>query len=128
MDQVQVERRRKRRLSLQAPVQLGRVPARVSTDRPLREEYVTKDLGLGGVYFETAGDSAFAVDEIVTISVAIPETHIRQFPFSRLAGPGRVVRVTPLAGADVAAASKGRGVALAFSSDLTALSALPLRP
>jgi hypothetical protein len=83
---------------------------------------VTKDLGLAGVYFETDAETGFAVDEVVMTSVAVPELQRRAFPFTRLAGRGRIVRVQELPGGE-----KRIGIALEFGDDVTALTALPTR-
>ena len=77
---------------------------------------------MAGVYFET-DDGEFEVNEVVMTSVSIPETQRRGFPFTRLAGQGRVVRVSELAGDG----RKKYGIALEFGNDLTALTSIPSR-
>ena len=121
MDRSHVERRRGRRVPLQAPMVIRRVSDKPST--PVEE--VTKDISLAGVYFETEQDT-YTVNDSMMTSVAVPPSQTGAFPFKRLAGRSRVVRVQPL---DVAIPStrKCYGVALEFADDLTALTALPPR-
>ena len=122
MSQGSVERRRGRRLNLQAPLLIRRI----GTHEPGSfKEQTTDNLGLAGVYFET-DDSDFQVNEVVMTSVSIPESERRGFPFTRLAGQGRVVRVTKLDGASEGDRTK-YGIALEFGNDLTALTSIPSR-
>ena len=122
MQQGSVERRRGRRIDLQAPLLIRRI----GTQEPgLFKEQRTENLGLAGVYFET-DDGDFQVNEAVMTSVSIPESQRRGFPFTRLAGQGRVVRVKALAGAS-GDGQKKYGVALEFGNDLTALTSIPSR-
>ena len=117
-----VERRRGRRVGVQAPLTLRRdddprfQPARSHT---------TKDLSLTGVYFEAADRPDLAVNEMVIASVVVPETERRHFPFTRLSGKGRVVRVQALDEHDPD--RKRYGIALEFGSDVTALTPIPSR-
>ena len=118
------ERRRGRRINLEAPLLMWHVEAK--SPRPITE-LSTKNVSLAGVYFETDGDgSSYAVNQVVMTSVAIPESQRRDFPFTRLAGTSRVVRVTELPQAD-ADDKKRFGVALEFSDDLITLTATPPR-
>ena len=92
--------------------------------RPSQEE-VTQNISLAGVYFET-DDSNYTLNDVVMTSVAIPESQTRHFPFTRLAGRSRVVRVSELP----PSGSGGRkrvGIALEFGDDVTALTAIPTR-
>ena len=123
MQQGSVERRRGRRIDLQAPLLIRR---RIGTREPGPfTEQTTDNLGLAGVYFET-DDGDFEVNEVVMTSVSIPESQRRGFPFTRLAGQGRVVRVQALTGAS-GDGQKKYGVALEFGNDLTALTSIPSR-
>ena len=116
-----IDRRRHRRIDLTIPIL-----ARRNSDGQMAsfKEGAAKNLSLAGVYFTTAGWKELTKDEIMTISVSIPPEKVRSFPFSRLAGRGRVVRIEELA----RVASDGPtlyGVALEFGQDLTVLTAAP---
>lgn len=110
------ERRRGRRVPIQATVAVRR------PNEPVQREHATQNISLAGVYFET--DHPIPLNDLVMTSVAIPESERRAFPFTRLAGRSRVVRVTELPPQD------GRtryGIALEFGNDLVALTASPPR-
>lgn len=117
-----VERRRERRVALEAPLLIRRL----GTSQPeALQERVTKNIGLAGVYFEVEAD-AYAINDPVMISVSVPEPQRRDFPFTRVAGHGRVVRVKEVAG-DGSRPGTRFGVALEFGEDVTALMATPSR-
>ena len=122
MQQGSVDRRRGRRIHLQAPLLIRRT----GTDKlePFKEQQ-TENLGLAGAYFET-DEGGFQVNEVVMTSVSIPESQRRDFPFTRLAGQGRVVRVDTLGGAS-GEGRKKYGIALEFGNDLAALTSIPSR-
>jgi len=88
-------------------------------------EQMTKNISLAGICFETS-EGRYAVNDLLTASVSIPEPQRRNFPFTRLAGRTRVVRVDPLPQQD-AGVPRRCGVALEFGDDLIALTATPLR-
>ena len=116
-----IDRRRHRRIDLTVPIL-----ARRNTDGNAAtfKQGVAKNLSLAGVYFTTAGWKELEADEVMTVSVSVPPEKVRNFPFSRLAGRGRVVRVDELA----KVASEGPtlyGIALEFGEDLTVLTAAP---
>ena len=117
-----VERRREVRAFLHAPVRVqytGADGVRCITDE------VSEDISLSGIAFATSAMGVYEVHGRVVVSVAIPAGDRGTFPFTRLAGVGRVVRVQPLA--QVGAAPPRAGVALEFGNDVTALAALPLQ-
>ena len=116
------EKRRAKRVELRAPLFIRRV------DAPAHEtdERVTGDISLAGIYFETPDGSRYQANDTVMTSVSIPESERRSFPFTRLAGRCRVVRVHELTPQDPSG-SKRFGVALEYGSDLTALTATPSR-
>lgn len=121
MQQGSVERRRGRRAHVRAPVTIRRVGAR---DPASAREEVSANISLAGVYFETEHGDQYAVNDVVTAAVVVPGQDTRQFPFRRLSGRTRVVRVHELS----PEASGGRrrfGVALEFGDDVTALTAIP---
>jgi hypothetical protein len=115
MKQGTAERRRGRRVTLDAPLLLR-------SDGQSSSQHHTSNLSLVGAYFETAAPGPLAPNAQVTASVSIPEPERRTFPFTRLAGRGRVVRIDELPPQD---GSPRYGVALEFSNDLTALTAVP---
>lgn len=118
-----VEWRRRRRVKLEAPLLVRRLGAGGPESF---QQQTTKDVSLAGVYFEVEGEPPFAVHEVMISSVSIPESHRRDFPFTRLAGRSRVVRVTALLQQEPEG-SKRFGVALEFDDDVTALMSLPAR-
>ncbi|MBI3996704.1 MAG: hypothetical protein HY352_03505 [Candidatus Omnitrophica bacterium] len=109
---------------MQAPVVIRRASS--SGPTPVVNEEIATNISLAGVYFETADGQAYQLNDAVITSVSIPESHTREFPFTRLAGRSRVVRVKELPQAESTAA-KRFGVALEFGSDVTALTARPSR-
>ena len=116
-----VERRRGRRVGVQASLTLRR-------DAPGSQpagSHTTKNLSLTGVYFEAADRPALSVNEMVTAGVEVPEAERRRFPFTRLSGKGRVVRIQPLEEHDPVRTRYG--IALEFGDDVTALTPLPSR-
>ena len=119
-----VDRRRERRISLEAPLLVRRMTDGVV--EPFVEK-VTGNISMAGVYFETAADGAYAIDDVVMTSVSIPESSRRVFPFARVAGRSRVVRIDQLPVDGAGAKTKRLGIALEFSEDVTALTAIPSR-
>lgn len=115
------ERRRARRVRLEVPLTIK--PAQGRESEALKE--TTKDVSLAGVYFETR-QPGYAVDGVHIVSVVIPEDSRRDFPFTRLAGGGRVVRVQELPAQEGEAEGR-KGVAMEFSHDTTILTAMPVR-
>jgi len=115
-----MDRRRQRRVNLNMTIMLRRT---AGSEGEVKEG-VAKNVSLAGVYFTMAGWQPLRADEVITFSVSVPPENIRSFPFSRLAGRGRVVRVE-----DLAKTLEGnqalQGVALEFGQDLTVLAAAP---
>ena len=118
-----VERRRGRRVELEAPVLIRRAEAHESQNSP---EQITKNISLGGLYFETDQTDGYHLNEALTASIAIDESQRREFPFTRLVGPTRIVRVDEVA-SSTEQGKKQFGIALEFGKDLMALTASPLR-
>ena len=117
-----VERRRGKRAHIEAPLLIRRTGAHSAAPK----EEVAKNVSLAGVYFETEEGHSYASNDIVMASVSVPEAHSREFPFTRLAGRGRVVRIEEVPQQEPSR-SKRFGIALEFSHDVTALSAIPAR-
>ena len=120
MKHSEAERRRGRRVPMQASVLL-----RFLDEQP-PSEHAIRNVSLAGVYFETDQPGALAPNAQVIASISIPETERRAFPFTRLAGRGRVVRMDELPAQD-GSSPRRYGVALEFGKDLTALTAVPSR-
>ena len=121
MNQASVERRRGRRVGIEAPLVIRRLSG---SDTAPREE-TTKNISLAGVYFEAEQEPAFSVGEVVTASVSIPPAQTRTFPFTRLTGRSQVVRVLELPREAREGQGTRYGVALEFGDDVIALAALP---
>lgn len=122
-DQGGIERRRGRRVNLNAPLLIRRVgPSQPESFA----QALTKEVSLTGLYFEyeTEGAPEYQMNDVVVASVSVSDPQQREFPFSRLAGRGRIVRVDALADGK-AGARKRFGIALEFGSDVTALAATP---
>lgn len=114
------ERRRYRRVPVTAHVLAKRM---LTEQQSAFEAGVAKDVSLAGVYFTTSAWKSVQPQEVLTLSIAVPRQQTRDFPFSRLAGRGRVVRVDTMSG-DTSKASR-LGIALEFGDDLTVLTAAP---
>ena len=122
MEGTSVERRRERRVPVQALLLIRH--AEVKGPKPFSEQ-VAKDVSLAGVYFEAEDGAIYNVNDVVIASVSIPEDQRRDFPFARLAGHGRVVRMNDLAPQD--GGRKRFGIAIEFSGTITSLTAIPIR-
>ena len=68
------------------------------------------DLSPGGFYLTSREGKVFAPEELLSVSVGIPWEARHRFPFSRLTGPCRVVRVDQV----TTESGTTQGVALAF--------------
>lgn len=122
MERASVELRRGKRAPIEVPVLIRRTGAHSAASR----EEVAKNVSLAGVYFETEEGHPYVSNDIVMASVSVPEERSREFPFTRLAGRGRVVRVEEISSRSESG-RKRFGIALEFGQDLTALSAIPSR-
>ena len=116
-----VERRHGRRVEVEAPLAIRRLGEHTS-----RVAQVTKNVGLSGVYFETERAEDYTVNDMFLTSVSVLEPQRREFPFTRLAGSSRVVRVSELSPSQEDGPTRF-GIALEFGNDLTALTATPMR-
>jgi len=114
------DHRRWRRVRLSLPAQLGKslkgIKRKGGGLSPHTGE--TRDLSPGGAYVTVNGVNPFARGELLKLSIAIPWESRHVFPFSRITGSSRVVRVEELPISD-----EGRqtGVALEFCDDVTVL-------
>ena len=124
MEQGSIDRRRGRRVMLEAPLLIRNVGAQ---DLGGFREQTARNISLAGIYFETNDGETYTVDQQLIASVSIPETGRREFPFTRLAGGGRIVRITELPQQETTQGRKRLGIALEFGYDLIALTATPSR-
>src|SRR3989338_9604466 len=53
----------------------------------------SSDIGSNGVLFATNEPGPFVLGEVLALSIAIPWESRRKFPFSRIVGFGRVLRI-----------------------------------
>ena len=118
----QAEWRRGRRVSVQAPMLIRHMDDGAGGSVSFKER-VTGNVSLNGAYFESEEGHSYTVNDVVMASITVPESQRRTFPFARLAGRARVVRVNELP-YDSVSNRKRFGVALAFADDLTALTCL----
>lgn len=86
-----VERRRGHRISLAVPVRLLKGAGGGPKVCPAAGE--SSDLSPSGVCLTTNDPGAFVPGEVLMVSIEIPWETRRVFPFSRILGPCRVVRV-----------------------------------
>lgn len=115
------DRRRDRRIQMALPMHARKI----ESDAPGHfREGVTKNISLAGVYFTTSAWPTIDQHESLMVSVAVPRERAREFPFSRLAGRGRVVRVEGLTNAPESG-PRHYGVAVEFGDDLTVLTTTP---
>ena len=124
MDTGEVDRRRYRRVALRVPIVLRGLEEGM---RATGRAGLTENISLAGVYLRTPKGKPVAKDDLVTLSISIPQEAMRQFPFSRLMGRGRIVRVEELPEAGKAETNR-LGMAVEFAEDFTVLSAAPPRP
>src|SRR3989338_971098 len=120
MERGGVERRRGQRANVEAPL-LIRTAGQAAA---AFQQETTKNISLGGAYFEAASGEGFSVHAPIVVSVSIPIAQTRRVPFTRLAGRGRVVRMYELPSQEVGG-QKRFGIALEFNDDVTALTASP---
>ena len=120
MNATEQERRRQPRVRLMVPVLCGKA-AGPERGRDLPHRGWSKDLSAEGVYALLREGNVMVPGEVVAVDVEIPWESRRAFPFSRIAGTARVVRVDHL---PAASNNPAWGVALSFCSDITKLGAM----
>ena len=111
------EPRSRRRVELEASIL---VRSRSEEPDGVWHEGRVINVSLGGVYFTVTPWKRLTREEVLTLSITVPQAWQRAFPFSRLAGLGRVVRVEEHARASEPDETQ-LGLALAFGEDLTTL-------
>ncbi|PIQ83998.1 MAG: hypothetical protein COV75_04340 [Candidatus Omnitrophica bacterium CG11_big_fil_rev_8_21_14_0_20_63_9] len=108
-------RRRFPRVKLAVPVQIGR-RGQAAAGGVSKQAVASIEVSPGGLYVTTEEGERFVLGEIVAVSLIIPWQLRNLFPFSRIVGSCRVVRV------DTAATPNAAGkqaVALAFCEQHT---------
>ena len=105
--------RRWKRIRLSVPVVFRFDTAQEGKDAPAALG-VSIDLSPGGVYLTTEHQAAISQGEILMVSISIPWEIRRLFPFSRIMGPSRVVRVDA---PQTQGPTNQRGLALAFCAN-----------
>ena len=96
------ERRKHRRMNLPLLVE-GR---RREDGREAFERATTTDISMGGAYLKTSDFPGIGADDVISVSVSIPRQLADKFPFSRIVGKARVIRV------------EKQGIALEFAPDM----------
>lgn len=122
-----LERRQFRRAELDLPVTIRPLTPEGSASESIVGQ--AKDVSLAGMYCYVTKPAPVASGDTILCSLSIPADHAKLFPFTRIAGKGRVLRVDgrPRHGTDASGNSERAGVAVAFAADVTALTALPGR-
>ena len=115
-----VDRRRWNRVRLTVPAEIGKgaVEGRGGVSSKAGQ---TKDVSPAGVYVTSRECGSIAPGDVLDVSIVVPEDARRFFPFSRIVGPSRVVRVEDVQTEQGAE----RGLALSFCEDrMTLLGAI----
>ena len=86
------ERRRWPRAKLSLPVQFGK-GSEGKGELLYFSAGQSSDIGSNGVLFATNEPGPFVLGEVLALSISIPWEFQRQFPFSRIVGFGRVLRI-----------------------------------
>ncbi len=75
------------------------------------------NVSMAGVYFKPSEKDLYQVGDSVICMASIGPEHRRNFPFVRIAGKARVVRIDE--------GAQGQAIALSFADDITLLAACP---
>ncbi len=97
------ERRKHKRVALSIPTMV-RDPQ--DAQRLMLEETSTVNISQGGAYLKTGDRPEVSPGEKVNIHISIPRSEANIFPFSRLSGKAKVIRI------------EKEGMALKFDDDL----------
>lgn len=125
-----IERRRLRRAELQeVGVIIRSADAASDASLPESPEDVVigqlKNVSLAGAYCYVKAPCRLKAGEHIRYSISVPPDLTRRFPFTRLTGNGWIVRVEPIPRGrrmgETSSENELLGLALAFSSDVTAL-------
>jgi len=120
-----MERRQFRRAEVDVPVAIRPLEQDGSPQTGAVITCQVKNISLGGVFCYTQDPCPLKVGEQVACSITIPPEQARLFPFTRVLGKGRVVRLEPIPvgrrAGETPAEEPLLGVAVAFALDVTAL-------
>ena len=100
------EKRKFKRLGMSIPIALRHV---TSDGKEQRMEGLTSDVSYNGAFVRDVASKSLKLDDSLQISLTVPRDNTRDFPFSRLIGKARVVRV------------ERDGVAFEFNEDINRL-------
>ena len=98
-----VEKRKFKRLDLALPMKIRRTSGDGEEDI---QEGVTINVSFNGAYVVNVDVRGIEIKDKLNISLSVPRDDTRDFPFSRLVGKARVIRV------------EKDGIALEFSEDI----------
>ena len=101
-----IEKRRFKRLALEIP---ARIRCVTSEGKESVQEGVTINVSFNGAYVGDINIKNIKEEDNLNISLSVPREEARDFPFSRVVGKARVVRV------------EKDGVALEFNNDISRL-------
>ncbi len=102
-----VEKRRFRRLGLSLPAKIRRIS---SDGKEEIQDGATINVSFNGAYVVDVKLKDIRPEDELIISLSVPRDDARDFPFSRLIGKARVVRI------------EEQGIALEFNEDIHRLS------
>ena len=101
-----VEKRKFKRLGLSLP---ARIRYGLSSGKQEVQEGVTLNISFNGAYVSEINLKNIKDKDTINISLSVPREEARDFPFSRLIGKAKVVRV------------EEEGVAVEFNEDISRL-------
>lgn len=112
-----VDWRQHRRAKLEASIEIRSLDSGVPSSPIVAR---TKSVSLAGCYVVMNRPVSFSIGSTLSCQIVIPREATRNFPFTRIAGKGRVVRI------DDPVESSGQegsmvGIGIAFSRDTTSL-------
>jgi len=119
------EQRQFRRAEIDAPLSI-RLLSQNGVASPVTGQ--VKNVSLAGVYCYLQDGYSLKLGDQVVCSLTVPAEQLRLFPFTRVLGKGRVVRVeaipTGRRAGESPSGQKLLGTAIAFAPDVTALGTL----
>jgi hypothetical protein len=84
------------------------------------DQTITENISFGGAYLRTL--KKVKVGDKMHVMICVPEDMVKQFPFTRLVGESRVVRVEEPD--EAGGETQGRNIALEFGRDIIRLAAI----
>ena len=85
-----VEKRKFKRLDLSLPMKIRRLS---DTGKEEVQDGVTVNVSFNGAYVIDINIKSIKPEDKINISLSVPRDDVRDFPFSRIVGKARVVRV-----------------------------------